>query len=276
VSLLAAQAAGPITASDIEVVSRPFGGCGLFFDALDSIHSNQPLLDCLTRYVQFNAVFGSGVASLAGAIGSRRDLFRDPTDTVAALADRSTEIAASIFYAAIDEFGGSKGRYPTHRVMARDFLKAVALHSGCSLSSACDSEPFSAAVAEGYGIGRSLDDGSLFAAIGFHIGSESLADEEFRILDEFLRSRFAGLVRCVEQDRTTGGHAAYLWVQAHTKIEVDHFESALRGANRAIEFYAGSAEPPSVRNKILDGVRQFAALQADFMRILAYNQGGLP
>jgi hypothetical protein len=269
-SALTATVAGAITVSDIDLVTRPFGGCRSFSGALESIGSNEALIRCLARYVQFNAAFGSGVASLAGAIGARRDLFRDRADSIADLSDRSVEIAATIFYAAIDEFGGSKCRYPTHRAMARQLLKSAALHSGCPLPAEMADSEFSPAVCEGYGIGRKLDDNSLFAAIGFHLGSELLADEEFGILDRFLRSRFPGLVSLLEQDRTGGGHAAYLWIQLHTKVEADHFETALRGADRAVELYSGRAERREMRDMVLEGAKQFAAVQAGFMSTLVH------
>src|ERR1044072_8696400 len=56
----------------------------------------------LGQYIHFNSVFGSGVANLAGEIGARQDLFRDPEEAVSAVADRSVEVAAHIFYAAVD------------------------------------------------------------------------------------------------------------------------------------------------------------------------------
>ena len=38
-------------------------------------------------------------------IGARLHLFRDPCEAIEMLADRSVEVAAKVFYAAIDEFG---------------------------------------------------------------------------------------------------------------------------------------------------------------------------
>lgn len=269
--MLPAAGEGPsvIRAEDLAALTRPFGGCQLFSAALEAIDSHQGLLSCLAQYVQFNAVFGSGVASLAGAISCRHDLFRDPDDPLPAFADRCTEVAAAIFYSAIDEFGGSHGAYPTHRAMAKDFLRAAARHAGCPLPLVPARREFSDSVADGYGIGRNLDDAEMFAGIGFHLGSELLADEEFGVLDGFLRSRYLNLVSKLQQDRTPAGHSAYLWVQVHTTVEADHFESGLTGACQALEFYAGAAGQRQMRDMVLAGTRRFAGLHADFMRVLA-------
>jgi hypothetical protein len=260
---------GYLESLDIDRAVSPFGGCEAFEAALASITNSESLLRCLAQYVHFNAAFGSGVASLAGAIGARLDLFRDATEPAGGLADRSTEIAAAIFFAAVDEFGGASARCPTHRAMAQELLRAAASHLGAPLPGGmAASGAISSQVCEGYGVGRRLHDAELFAAIGFHLGSEFLADREFALLDEFLRSRYLGLVRRLEQTRTRAGHPAYLWIRLHTTVEADHFERGLRGANRALDWYAGQANPQDMRAEVLSGARRFAGMQAAFMRTI--------
>lgn len=266
-----APVASELQYSDIDRAIAQSGACELFADALASIDSDEALLLCLARYIHLNAVFGSGVAGLAGAIGVRTDLFRDRAEPLAIVADRSAEVAAAIFFAAIDEFGGTSARCPTHRAMAQELLRAAAAHAGCPAplpDSVAGDGGFSAAVREGYGIGRALNDPELFGAIGFHLGSERLADQEFHLLDRFLRSRYGDLVRHLEQTRTANGHPAYLWIGLHTTVEADHFDTALRGANGALEFYAGPASRETIRGLILEGAGRFAALLAGFMRSL--------
>src|SRR5437868_5396474 len=90
---------------DLGSVLGSHTGTRIFISALDRIQTGEQLLRLLGRYIQFNAIFGSGVAHLAGEIGARTDLFRDSDDPVPVLADRSVEVAAAVFFAAIDEFG---------------------------------------------------------------------------------------------------------------------------------------------------------------------------
>ena len=260
---------GALDYLEIDRVVGRSRGCEAFSEALGSIANGESLLRCLAKYVHFNAAFGSGVAGLAGAIGARLDLFRDPAEPLASLADRSTEIAAAIFFAAVDEFGGAAARCPTHRAMAQDLLRAAASYLDATLPAGiAPGAGTSARVCEGYGVGRELADAELFGAMGFHLGSELLADREFALLHDFLRSRYASLVRHLEQTRTAAGHPAYLWIRLHTTVEVDHFERGLRGANRALDFYAGPGGREEMRNEILAGAARFAGLQAEFMRAI--------
>ena len=46
----------------------------------------------------------------------------------------------------------------------------------------------------GYGLGKHLDDRGMFFSLGFHIGSERLADVEFKNIDAFLKNKFPELV----------------------------------------------------------------------------------
>src|ERR1700682_4788660 len=86
-------------------LSLSHSGNKAFAAALERVANGYELLAALGRYVHFNSNFGCGVAHLAGQLGVRRDLFRDRAEPVEALADRSSEVASYIFFAAIDEFG---------------------------------------------------------------------------------------------------------------------------------------------------------------------------
>src|SRR5712692_4360634 len=103
--------------TDFEVILGTSQGCCTFRKTLERIRDEKELLRMLGRYISFNSVFGSGVASLAGQIGSRQDLFRDSEEALALIADRSVEVAAAIFFAAAGEFGDRTRR--THRSLAQ-------------------------------------------------------------------------------------------------------------------------------------------------------------
>ena len=108
--------------------------------------------------------------------------------------------------------------------------------------------------------------------MGFHTGSEILADQEFVLIDRHLRERRPELVRALEAMRVPilgQQHNAYYWIRIHTGVEAEHFDAALKGANNALRFYAGSEPPASVKGHILGGFGGFAAVQSEFMAGLA-------
>lgn len=238
------------------------------------------LLAVLGRYIQFNSAFGAGVANLAGEIAARQDLFRDPAEPVRLLSDRAAEVAADFFYAAIDEFDDRLTPWrDTHRTLAQATLKAAAIHLGYAPTDLDRIVAIDEATREGlrrvwqgYGVGTQLDDRGLFRAMGFHAGSEVLADQEFTIIDRHLRAHRADLVAALEATRIElqgQKHDAYYWIRIHTGVEAEHFDAALKGANKALAYYAGGEDPAAVKGWILEGIAEFAAVQGGFMASLA-------
>ena len=127
-------------------------------------------------------------------------------------------------------------------------------------------------VFEGYGLGAKLEEERLFRGMGFHVGSEILADQEFTIIDAVLKARRPEMVLALEAMRVevlSEKHNAYYWIRIHTGVEAEHFDAALKGVNNALRFYSGDVEPARVKAWILDGFRQFADVQSDFMTGLA-------
>jgi len=265
--------------SDLEPILQEHAGKRIFASALEQTVSSEELLCVLGRYIHFNSVFGSGVANLAGEIGSRQDLFRDSDETVTLVADRSVEVAADVFVAAIDEFGDHNNiRRSTHRTLAQATLKAAGSFFGLS-SAALDeiAQPYEATLAamrrvrNGYRINQTIDEPKIFRAIGFHIASEVLADEEFNVLDTYMRANQPELVEYLTKTRVPIGdseNAAYRWVQIHTSVEADHFAAAVKSANQALRYYAGSETQSRIKNWILDGFREFVEVQKEFMESL--------
>lgn len=266
-----------IQRSDLEQVLARHSGNHVFRQALGQMSGSGKLLRLLSRYIQFNSIFGSGVANLASEIAARRDLFRDPDESIAAFADRSVEVAASIFSAAIDEFGDRETDcQTTHRSLAQATLKAAGAFFDCD-AALLDRVTFPNAatltaierVREGYLMIRTVNERDIFRGIGFHLGSELLADSEFRLLDDFLKASYPELVGYLSNTKVAINGArpnAYLWIRIHTSVEADHFENALAGANRTFRYYAGSESRARIKGWILDGFAHFAAVQTDFMQ----------
>lgn len=265
-----------IEKGDVDVVLAGHNGNRTFGAALERAHRPDELLRILGRYIYFNSPFGSGVANLAGEIAARQDLFRDPEEEMDIVADRSFEVAAQIFSAAIDEFG-DRGGWPlvTHRSLAQATLKGAAAFYGFgpeALSRAASPNQSTVLamgqVSEGYGVNQAIAERDLFRGIGFHMCSEILADGEFQVLDRFLRARHRDLVENLENSEVLIGGVKtrpYYWIHIHTTVEADHFNAAVAGSNSALRYYCGHYTNVGAKACILDGFKYFAAVQTRFM-----------
>lgn len=238
------------------------------------------LLTVLGRYVQFNSSFGPGLANLAGEIAARQGLFRDGDEPVHILADRASEVAADFFYAAVDEFDDRATAWrDTHRTLAQATVKGMGRFFGYEPEQLNDvihvnqaTEASMRQVFEGYGLGAKLEEDRLFRGMGFHVGSEILADQEFTIIDRVLRARRPEMVKALEAAKVEilgGKHNAYYWIFIHTGVEAEHFDAALKGVNNALRFYQGERPHSEVKGFMLEGFAQFSDLQASFMNALA-------
>ena len=211
----------------------------------------------LGRYTSWNGLFGSGVAALAGKIGRSRGLFFDAEQPLRAVADRSVYVASYFFDAARDEFDDRDTVHrDTHRCLAQSTLMATIDYenaaAGLPMSIAevnvLLADPpwlaqLNSRVATGYGAGSPDELQSIFESIGYHLGSELLADREFSIIDETLRTHAPGLVEYLQGTQVSIAgqeHAAYQWIAIHSGhgggAEADHFEWATQGARLALRF----------------------------------------
>ena len=270
------MAATRITREDLEPVLRAHRGNQDLERAFVEAKDPKQLLTVLGRYIQFNSAFGAGLANLAGEIAARQGLFRDAQEPLKIAADRAAEVASDFFFAAIDEFDDRATPWrDTHRTLAQATLKGAGSFFGYTPEQLNDAVRINAAtgaaesrVWEGYGVGARLEDPRLFAAMGFHTGSEILADQEFVIIDRTLRRDRADLVAALEAMKVEilgQQHNAYYWIRIHTGVEAEHFDAALKGVNNALKYYAGSEDLASVKSWILDGFRRFAGVQGEFM-----------
>jgi hypothetical protein len=264
---------------DLQPVLSGHRGNEALVSALEDASQPDQLLSVMGRYIQFNSAFGAGLANLAGEIAARQGLFQDPDEPLRVAADRAAEVAADFFYAAIDEFDDRATPWrDTHRTLAQATLKGLGTCFGYTAERLNDVVRINQAtrtamdeVWNGYGIGARLDEQRLFSGMGFHTGSEILADQEFVLIDRHLRQRRGDLVRSLEALRVPilgQEHNAYYWIRIHTGVEAEHFDAALKGVNNALRFYAGTQAPESVKADILAGFSRFAAVQSAFMSAL--------
>jgi hypothetical protein len=241
------------------------------------------LLRFFGRYASWNGFFGSGVATLAGKIGRSRGLFHDRDEHIDALADRSVLVASYIFDAARDEFDDRGTEYrDTHRDLAQAMISGL-IHCARGAAPVSDNahvnelmaEPtwlrmLNTRVAQGYGAFTADYRENIFSSIGYHLGSELLADQEFTIIDEALRARAPDAVTFLQQHRekvANQDHNAYRWISIHSShgnaVEEDHFKLALEGVNLAFRFVP-EAMHADLRRHLHYGFQNFANDQNEF------------
>ncbi|MEM6957083.1 MAG: hypothetical protein AAF411_30175 [Myxococcota bacterium] len=233
------------------------------------------------RYAAWNGLFGSGVASLAAKIGRSQSLFLEPGFPTP-LADRSVLVASYFFDAARDEFDDRDTDHrDTHRCLAQATLAGIVELSdgepalqGEALSETLKAPFWLSAlrdrVAIGYGHGSADDYADIFRAIGYHLGSELLADHEFSVIDSALREHDGALVEALETKTITIAdqpHRCYQWIGIHSGhgggAEADHFEWATQGAQLAFA-YVPEKLHASLRRQLDAGYRAFAADHDEF------------
>jgi hypothetical protein len=265
---------------DLAAVLDAHRGNAVLRAAFEGASEPAAFLRTLGRYVQFNSAFGPGLSNLAGEIAARQGLFRDEGEAVKILADRAAEVGSDFFYAAIDEFDDRATSWrDTHRTLAQATIKGAGAFFGYAPEQLNDVLQINAATEEamrrvwrGYGIGEDLTEPRLFSGMGFHVGSEILADREFLIIDQVLKERRPDLVARLNATKVEilgEKHNAYYWIHIHTGVEAEHFDAALRGVNSALRFYAGAHDLAEVKGWILDGFSWFARVQSEFMEALA-------
>lgn len=243
-------------------LSHNFHNTPEFKTAVNNAGNAKALVKFLARYVAFNSVFGAGVSNLTGAIASRGELFIEK-NVAPTVASRSSEVASPIFFAAIDEFGGNGGKQKTHAQLAQETVCGAAVYYSIDMRDITLNDATRAAqqaVLQGYGVGLHLTIDQLFHAIGFHIGSELLADQEFCELADYLNGHDAALVEYLKI------HHAYLWIHVHTSVEADHFASAVDAANLAMKHVSEAIDPHQLQQWIKEGIKQFVNTQKMFMQ----------
>ena len=234
--------------------------------------TGEDVLRFFVRYASWNGHFANGVAALASLIGSSTELFREP-GFPRAVADRSNYIASFIFDAARDEYDDHINPIrDTHRCMAQASL--ISMSQFFKLDGAILDEPepaplqvLNADVLSGYS-GQAFASsglvGRVFAGIGYHLGSELLADREFSLIDAHLRSERDDLVQHLMRSTVElagGKHRCYAWVGVHSGhgggVEADHFDYALSGVKAAFAYLVGDTGPVAMA-ALVGGFTAFA------------------
>jgi hypothetical protein len=206
----------------------------------------------MQRYAYFNSYAGSLVARLASSIGISYQLFRQSEVAVVEQSDRGLEIAAKVLAATIDEHADAGAQQVPHRTLAQITLKAVAEYAKLGdielnqIAKAPDwMETIITDLIAGYQ-GKIDDLEAIVTALGFHIGSELLADREYSLIDKVVRytNRGTGFDAWLQGKQVeVGGKrlSPWYWIVVHGKhnasgVEADHFELALDALNLLAQY----------------------------------------
>jgi hypothetical protein len=185
------------------------------------------------------------------------------------LSDRSSRIASEVFFAAEDEYADREtGVRVTHRYLAQQILDQVLAYFGLEDSDlgprpSTFIESVIEQVRQGYGTCRRLSDAELFRGLGFHVGAELLADEEFALIDHHITDGFPRLQEHLQSTRIPEGMPAYQWISLHVQVEIEHFDHAVAAVILANEYYVGE-EVDDVVESVLEGFKSFQEFQMRF------------
>ncbi|MBE9080386.1 hypothetical protein IQ241_24375 [Romeria aff. gracilis LEGE 07310] len=239
---------------------------------LTQISCTKDLVKFIHRYSVFNGNFAGGVINLGGAFHIRQDIFRDESEIIHDCADRSSKISTYIFFAAEDEyFDRVRNSRVTHRELGQILLKNTLRFF--DINPQLFEQQFSISPAildnleeikQGYCLNRENSEEEILHGLGFHIGAELLADQEFNILHQYLCKEYPQLVKFLKGERTEYGNSAYTWIELHTSVESEHFEYAILAAEEAISYYCGLYTKNEVRNMIIEGFNHFSRFQISF------------
>ncbi len=206
----------------------------------------------MQRYAYFNSYAGSLVARLASSIGISYQLFRQAGVSVADQSDRGLEIAAKVFAATVDEHADAGAAQVPHRTLAQATLNAIgdyAQLSDVQLNQVAQTPDWMNEIVtvalNGYQ-GEIGDLQSLVTALGFHIGSEMLADREYSLIDKVIRytNRGGGFDHWLKGKQVEIGDKSlspWYWIVIHGKhnssgVEAEHCQLAVDALNLLAQY----------------------------------------
>ncbi|NML44489.1 type IV secretory system conjugative DNA transfer family protein [Ramlibacter sp. G-1-2-2] len=235
---------------------------------LEGIRGTEELVCFLHRFLHFNDALAARVPFLAGLIHLHPELFADPADVEEFCRRRNACLSAYVAEAANDEYRMTAAGNLVHQRLSQLFFKAVLGHYALRGPDFDRAHPLPQSVAMLLDEARTLffADARLETvcrAIGFHVGLEFYADQEFNLVDNFLRHQHEGLVAALSA-KFDGEPAAYLWMSLHTVVEIGHYRAGLAAVADAVRFCVPRDMAPRVQEWILEGLAAFADLQRRF------------
>lgn len=238
--------------------------------------SPQALYLFMQRYVRYGRNFSFAVPILAGIIGSSH-LFQDPTHPIPAHAERSMDLGAKVFTAAIEEFLDPRTRV-SHRTLSYGLLDKLAEYahlSNTEIQKIAQSGTWLTHLLRRVQMayqGQPDDLESLVRAIGFHVATETVGDNEFSIINDVIFSQqrdrsFGHFIRNSKLNFPQGTVSPWYWIVVHgtldTKgVEQRHSADAFAALNDVVQYT--SASEAQVIEWAGQGFAEFAYIQTTF------------
>lgn len=230
---------------------------------LETLGDPAKLLVFLHRFLIFNDALAARVPYLAGLIHLTPNVFVEVGGGF--LGQVNARIAAYVVEAASDEYRMTPAQNLVHQHLSQKFFRGALAHyqpqGGPDFERLWPTPaPIETLLAEARSIFFTTPtEEDLFRALGFHLGLEFFANEEFNLVDHFLRTRHGGLVEALKRDGD--GVCAYTWLSLHTVVEIGHYRAGLEAAREAMTFYRDRTQAAAMADRIFDGLRTFADLQ---------------
>ena len=249
----------------IEAFIRDAPNNALLGEHLQALGEPHDLTRFMHRFLLFNDALAARVPYLAGLIHLTPDLFLRRGMHGSFLAQANGQIAAYVAEAAADEYRMVNGRNMVHQYLSQVFFNGVLRQCWPSGADTFEStHPISPEIAALLAEARTKffvapDAHAIFAALGFHVGLEFFANEEFNLVDQYLRDRHPDVVTALESHG--GDLCDYTWLSLHTIVEIGHYRAGLEAVNQAVATWCDPATAPDMAETIMTGLRDFADLQ---------------
>jgi hypothetical protein len=243
---------------------------------LQAIKTDDAMIHFLHRFVLFNDALAARVPFLAGLIHLTPNLFLDPEPDVDFCRQANGRIAAFVAEAANDEYRMTAERNLVHQYLSQLFFRGVLEHwhvDGPTFDRQYPLPlPLTELLAEARdSYFRDRAPSEIFAALGFHVGLEFFAHQEFNLVDQYLRARHPALVDNLEQRGTDG--PAYLWLATHTVVEIGHYRAGLEALKAAVKYCHPRDEAPRMLARIKEGFNGFIDLQKRYYESVSLDLG---
>lgn len=265
-------------------------GIGVMKEAIAKLRHGHDLMEFMKKYLRWSRSFDAPVHCLTARVGifETRERLRSRADQTidGLLLSPTREIAEFISLAASDEAGDPAKNEPPHRILALGTFEGILRRYG-TLSRDRNDPPeimevravpqddemdeIEDLIIRGYGHEQPLDEEHLLENIGFHLASETLAQEEFKALLELFENwNLLGHLRATKVQ--VGRHTVQpsLWLEIHGKSEAAHAKAALDAANLFMQHH--HLQPHSI-GIFIKGFNKMGQLHNRFFTHVAQGSG---
>lgn len=244
----------------------------------DAIVSPAAMHLFMQRFVHYSAAYSYSVPMLCSTIGLS-GCFRDQQAAIASYSDRSMDVAAKVFSAAIEEFRDPRTGV-SHRTLAYALLDKLAAYAGLSPSEVqqvVETGTWLAGMIADVHQGYQATPTSLaemVRAMGFHAAAETIGGNEFSIINSVLFSgqrqdSFGQFIKRHKVQFEEGTVSPWYWIVIHGTdategVELGHADDAIEALNLAARY---SAVPEAqIVEWAGQGVCQLATIQTRFFQ----------